>query len=97
MLHLVRYLYNISADECAAAPSVELWLLHYLAQHYDHIGQSAKAVEFIDKAIDHTPTLPELYMVKAKIYKVSVYCVSDECVQDHHSPYVAWWGLRQCG
>jgi peptide alpha-N-acetyltransferase len=58
-----------SEDEGRVAPSVELWLLHFLAQHYDYMGQTTRAMELIDRAIDHTPTLPELYMAKAKIYK----------------------------
>jgi len=43
------------------------WML--AAQHFNLLGETAKAFEFIDKAIEHTPTLVELYGVKARIYK----------------------------
>ena len=50
--------------------STSLWLQYYLAQHYDYLGKINKAFEFIDQAIRDTPTLVELYMFKAKIFKV---------------------------
>lgn len=40
-----------------------------LAQHFDKVGQLDTAIEYINKAIFHTPTLIELYLVKAKIFK----------------------------
>lgn len=51
------------------APSTLLWIYFYLAQHYDYLNNTEKALEFINKAIDYTPTLVELYMIKGKIYK----------------------------
>ncbi len=47
-----------------------LWLQYYLAQHYDYLGDTNKAFEYINQAICDTPTLVELYMFKAKIFKV---------------------------
>lgn len=41
-----------------------------MAQHYDFLGDTSKALEFIDTAINHTPTLIELFIVKGQIYKV---------------------------
>ena len=32
-------------------------------------GDTPRALELVDKAIDHTPTLIELYVVKARILK----------------------------
>lgn len=49
-----------------------LWTYYYAAQHYDYLGDTAKALEFIDLAIEHTPTLIELFIVKGRIYKVSI-------------------------
>jgi len=46
-----------------------LWLLYYLAQHYDHKKDFKKALEIVDEAINHTPTLIELFMLKGKIFK----------------------------
>ncbi|KAI9324644.1 NMDA receptor-regulated protein 1-domain-containing protein [Zopfochytrium polystomum] len=50
-------------------PSALLWVLYFLAQHYDFCGNQAKALTYIDEAIAHTPTLVELQMIKAKILK----------------------------
>lgn len=48
-----------------------LWVYYYLAQHYDYLNQTKQALSFIDAAIEHTPTLIELFVVKGRIYKVS--------------------------
>ncbi|CAF0922384.1 unnamed protein product [Rotaria sordida] len=50
-------------------PTSLLWLQYYLAQHYDYLGDINKAFEYINQAICDTPTLVELYMFKAKIFK----------------------------
>ncbi|KAJ4450875.1 N-alpha-acetyltransferase 15, NatA auxiliary subunit, partial [Periplaneta americana] len=39
------------------------------AQHYDFLGDTEKALSYIDAAIDHTPTLIELFVTKGRIYK----------------------------
>uniref|UniRef100_A0A8D8J2U1 N-alpha-acetyltransferase 16, NatA auxiliary subunit n=1 Tax=Culex pipiens TaxID=7175 RepID=A0A8D8J2U1_CULPI len=49
--------------------SALLWTLFYLAQHYDHLRDSEKALDFINAAIDHTPTLIELFVTKGRVYK----------------------------
>lgn len=51
--------------------SALLWTYYYLAQHYDYLGQTEKALTEIDAAIDHTPTLIELFVTKGRIYKVT--------------------------
>ena len=43
---------------------------YFLAQHFDQIGQQSLALDYINAAIESTPTLIELFLVKAKIYKV---------------------------
>ncbi|KAI7981158.1 N-terminal acetyltransferase A complex auxiliary subunit NAA15 [Camellia lanceoleosa] len=50
-------------------PSTQLWILFYLAQHYDRRGQYDIALEKIDEAIEHTPTVIDLYSVKGRILK----------------------------
>ncbi|KAI7862607.1 NMDA receptor-regulated protein 1-domain-containing protein [Spinellus fusiger] len=50
-------------------PTAYLWTLYYLAQHYDYHRQTDRALEIIDKAIAHTPTVVELYMTKGRILK----------------------------
>ena len=52
-----------------------MWVWFFLSQHYDMIGDSELSLEYINKAIDHTPTHIELYMMKSTIYKV---CRMDE-------------------
>lgn len=54
------------------SPTVLLWTRCYLAQHYDILGNTKLALEYIDKALEHTPTLIEAYMIKARIYKVRI-------------------------
>ncbi|KAJ1549120.1 hypothetical protein HK405_009547 [Cladochytrium tenue] len=50
-------------------PSALLWVLYYLAQHFDYRKDYARAFKYIEEAIKHTPTIVELYMTKAKIFK----------------------------
>merc|ERR1711915_135142 len=51
------------------SPTSLLWTYYFLAQHYDHKGDFQKALELVNAAIDHTPTLIELFTLKGKIYK----------------------------
>jgi len=57
------------ASEVLEAPTVYLWCLYYLAQHYDYNGDTGRALSLVDQAIEHTPTLIEIYVVKARILK----------------------------
>ncbi|CAL0325972.1 unnamed protein product [Lupinus luteus] len=50
-------------------PSTLLWTLFLLAQHYDKRGQYDVALSKIDEAIEHTPTVIDLYSVKSRILK----------------------------
>ncbi|KAL3840920.1 hypothetical protein ACJIZ3_025511 [Penstemon smallii] len=50
-------------------PSTLMWILFYLAQHYDRRGQYDVALSKIDEAIKHTPTVIDLYSVKSRILK----------------------------
>ena len=59
----------IEKEEEKEPPTTYLWVLYFLAQLYDHLKDFDKALELINKAIEHTPTLVELYIVKARIYK----------------------------
>ncbi|KAJ8099188.1 NMDA receptor-regulated protein 1-domain-containing protein [Lipomyces tetrasporus] len=52
-----------------STPTTYLWTIYYLAQHYSKVGEADLALEYITKAIEHTPTLVEAHMVKAKILK----------------------------
>ncbi|KAJ3102267.1 hypothetical protein HDU96_009704 [Phlyctochytrium bullatum] len=50
-------------------PSALLWVYYFLAQHFDYVKEGEKALKYIDEAINHTPTLVELLMTKARILK----------------------------
>lgn len=50
-------------------PTALLWTLYFLAQHYDFKRESDKALGYINRAIEHTPTLVELHMTKGRILK----------------------------
>ncbi|XP_071539281.1 N-alpha-acetyltransferase 15, NatA auxiliary subunit isoform X2 [Panulirus ornatus] len=50
-------------------PASILYVLMFLAQHYSYLGDTEKALALIERALEHTPTLIELYIVKGKILK----------------------------
>ena len=50
-------------------PSFELFALYFLAQTYDRRGKLEQALSMLGEAIEHTPTMVELYTLKAKILK----------------------------
>nr|GEV96903.1 N-terminal acetyltransferase A complex auxiliary subunit NAA15-like isoform X2 [Tanacetum cinerariifolium] len=50
-------------------PSTLMWTLFYLAQHYDRRAQYDMALAKIEEAMQHTPTVIDLYSVKSKILK----------------------------
>lgn len=51
------------------SPTVYVWGQYFLAQHYLHLKNLKAAETAIDAAMHHTPTLVELYMLKARIAK----------------------------
>ncbi|KAK6458801.1 NMDA receptor-regulated protein 1-domain-containing protein [Scheffersomyces xylosifermentans] len=50
-------------------PTIYVWIKYYLAQHYLYLNELDKATKCIDEALAHSPTLVELYIVKARIVK----------------------------
>lgn len=52
--------------------SALLWVYYYLSQHYDYLKETETALGYIDMAIEHTPTLIELFVTKGRIYKVKI-------------------------
>ncbi|XP_035767409.1 N-alpha-acetyltransferase 15, NatA auxiliary subunit-like [Neolamprologus brichardi] len=62
-------MFNQNDDGKEEPPTTLLWVQYFLAQHYDMIGQQTLALEYINAAIESTPTLIELFLIKAKIYK----------------------------
>lgn len=62
--------WNVSDEAEKESPTTLLWTYYFLAQHYDRLGQTKQALEYINVALEHTLTLIELFVVKARIYKV---------------------------
>ncbi|KAI8988124.1 NMDA receptor-regulated protein 1-domain-containing protein [Mycotypha africana] len=58
-----------NGDNVKEPPTALLWTLYYLAKQSDFRQESEKALEWIEKAIAHTPTVVELYMTKGRILK----------------------------
>lgn len=52
-------------------PTRILWVSYYLAQHYDYLGSYEKSLKFVNDVLDHTPTLIEFHVMKAKVLKHS--------------------------
>ncbi|KAJ7234648.1 NMDA receptor-regulated protein 1-domain-containing protein [Mycena haematopus] len=52
------------SSSASADPTSYLWTLYFLAQHHSYLGRHQQALEVLDTALDHTPTLPELHMFK---------------------------------
>ena len=50
-------------------PSSLLWVRVLVAQHHDRCGDTSAAIKHIDAAMEHTPTLIELYIFKARFCK----------------------------
>ena len=65
--------FDKSATDGREPATAYLWVLYFLAQHYDHQKDHMRALELINKAIEHTPTLIELFLLKGKIFKVSFF------------------------
>ena len=55
-------------DEDELDPTVTLWLYYFTSHHFMYVRNIAKALEYVDLAIEHTPTLLELYTLKGKIF-----------------------------
>ncbi|KAI0371305.1 NMDA receptor-regulated protein 1a [Pilatotrama ljubarskyi] len=50
-------------------PTTYIWTLYFLAQHHSHLGRHKRALELLDAALAHTPTLPELYLFRGRVLK----------------------------
>lgn len=65
---IVEQISNDSTD-----PATHLWTLYFLAQHHSHSPSSSPnmtlALECLTRAIEHTPTLPDLHTLHAHLLK----------------------------
>lgn len=69
--HSVKTTGSYPGREDKEPPSTLMWILFYLAQHYDRRGRYDMSLAKIDEAIQHTPTVIDLYSVKSRILKHS--------------------------
>ncbi|KWU43445.1 N-terminal acetyltransferase A, auxiliary subunit [Rhodotorula sp. JG-1b] len=60
---------DIGDDETVESPSTYLWTLFFLASHYSQLGQHSVALATLQLALSHTPSLPDLHMLRARILK----------------------------
>mmetsp|Transcript_2029 Transcript_2029/g.3159 ORF Transcript_2029/g.3159 Transcript_2029/m.3159 type:complete len:899 (+) Transcript_2029:210-2906(+) len=51
------------------SPQTAVWVLYFLAQHYDQLGDSTKSLALLDEALKHTPTLVELHTERSKLLR----------------------------
>ncbi|KAJ7857249.1 NMDA receptor-regulated protein 1-domain-containing protein [Mycena olivaceomarginata] len=58
-----------SSSAAEVDPTSYLWTLYFLAQHHSSLGRHAQALEILDAALCHTPTLPELHAFKGRVLK----------------------------
>jgi peptide alpha-N-acetyltransferase len=58
-----------SSSTTDTEPTTYLWTLYFLAQHHSYLKRHAQALEVLDSALEHTPTLPELHMFKGRVLK----------------------------
>jgi tetratricopeptide (TPR) repeat protein len=56
-----------------APPTTLLWAYYFYALHLSHPlhpnPSHSRSLEYLSKAMEHTPTLPELYMAQAMVLK----------------------------
>lgn len=50
-------------------PTVHLWMMYFVAQHFYFKRNFGQALHYVNQAIEHTPTVVDLYVLKAKLYK----------------------------
>ncbi|GAA6062023.1 hypothetical protein JCM10212_005456 [Sporobolomyces blumeae] len=56
-------------DDSVESPSTYLWTLYFLASHYSAVGDQSLALSTLSVAERHTPSLPELPMLRGRILK----------------------------
>jgi len=80
-LSLLRTQQKLVGEAEVDPPITILWVLEYLSNHYDRTGDSIKALAHINEALQYTPTVIDLHLTKARIFKHAgdLASASDEC------------------
>lgn len=63
---VTKYLENLDPKK---DPIQYIWTCYYLSEHFLHVMKYERAMEYINLAIEHTPTLVEFYILKGRILK----------------------------
>jgi peptide alpha-N-acetyltransferase len=58
-----------SSELSSFDPTISVWSMYFLAQHASFVGDQLLALSRLRWLENHTPTLPELYVLKAKALK----------------------------
>ena len=67
---LTKEILDLNKDNSnLSIPPVFIWVYYFASQHYDILGESEKALLYINKAIKSTPSVVEFFTVKSKILK----------------------------
>merc|ERR1711871_1673495 len=48
---------------------VLVWVIFFLASHYEEQGEPQRALELLEEGLQHTPTAIDLYVLKARVLK----------------------------
>jgi tetratricopeptide (TPR) repeat protein len=59
---------EFTSENLCLTPHI-IWVYYYAASHLDYIKDTDKALIYINKAIDSTPTVVDFYILKSKILK----------------------------
>jgi len=80
-LSLLRTQQKLVGEAEVDPPITILWVLEYLSNHHDRTGDSIKALAHINEALEYTPTVIDLHLTKARIFKHAgdLGAASDEC------------------
>ena len=64
-----KFLHDSTPEGKIEQPHCLMWALFLYSQVLDFCKQHEKALEVVNEAIDHTPTVPDFYLFKGRIYK----------------------------
>lgn len=87
---------KFETEEQTESPVVLMWTLCLYAQHYDAKGDTVQALKKIQQAIDHTPTLMELYLFQGRIFKVGFFSYNWQRLNRTNSMQEIWKKHQKC-
>ncbi len=61
--------FSESDEPNSETPDVLVWVIFFLASHYEEQGEPQRALELLEEGLQHTPTAIDLYVLKARVLK----------------------------